>query len=65
MLHLGGDRVGKVWIVGGLGGVGPQVERLIPRSAEFVDQLFLELEPGVIGADGNAFGHRIQCMRRR
>ena len=64
MLDLGSDCVRKVWIVGGLGGVRPEVIGFIPLSAEFVDQFLLEREPGMVRAYRNAFGHGPMYGRR-
>ena len=49
--------VGEVRIVRGLGAVGAQIQRLVPQRPELLDQPLLELEAGVVRADGNDFSH--------
>ena len=59
MLHPRGDLVGEVGVVGRLGAVGADVQRLVPERPQLLHQPLLELEPRVIGANGNDFGHRV------
>ena len=52
------ERVRVVGIVGGLGAEWCRGRRLVPeRPAARLEQPFLELEAGVVGGDGNDFGH--------
>ena len=51
----GGDAVRRV-VVGGVVGGRPDVDRLVPQTGEVGDQVGLELEAGVVGAEVDAHG---------